>query len=269
MPAALVDATRLPCALLLVASALVIGHAARADAAERGVSCLGRLEPGEGVRRIASPEAGGGVIAELRVREGDRVEADQIVATLTTHRLRQAEVERLEAELDDAQREAARLARLSSGAAASKARLESAEIAVRVARAALAAARAQLSLSLIRAPMTGQVLEIHAREGERVGPDGILELGDTARMFAVAEVYETDIGRVRAGQPARIASPALDAPLEGTVERVGLKVGRIDVLGTDPIAKADARVVEVRIALDESERVAGLTNLQVEIEIGP
>ena len=43
----------------------------------------------------------------------------------------------------------------------------------------------------------------------------------------------------------------------------------MDVIGTDPIAKTDARVVEVRIALDDSERAAALTHLQVEVEIGP
>jgi len=41
------------------------------------------------------------------------------------------------------------------------------------------------------------------------------------------------------------------------------------VLDADPIAKADARVVEVRIQLDDSSLVSGLTNLQVDVEIEP
>jgi HlyD family secretion protein len=53
------------------------------------------------------------------------------------------------------------------------------------------------------------------------------------------------------------------------VERIGRKVGRLDVIGTDPIAKTDARIVEVRIALDDADRARALTHLQVEIEIGP
>jgi HlyD family secretion protein len=88
-------------------------------------------------------------------------------------------------------------------------------------------------------------------------------------MVAVAEVYETDIGSIVEGQRAIIHSSALAAPLTGIVGQVGLKVGRMDVLGTDPIAKADARVIEVRIELDSSETVARLTNLQVEVEIEP
>jgi HlyD family secretion protein len=87
--------------------------------------------------------------------------------------------------------------------------------------------------------------------------------------MAVAEVYETDIAQVSAGQTAKISSPAFEAPLTGRVERIGRKVGRLDVIGTDPIAKTDARIVEVRIALDDADRARALTHLQVEIEIGP
>ena len=88
-------------------------------------------------------------------------------------------------------------------------------------------------------------------------------------MYAVAEVYETDINQIEVGQTATIMSPALSRPVTGTVESIGLKVGRIDVLGMDPIAQADARVVEVDILLEDTERVQSLTNLQVEVEIRP
>ncbi|MFT6288177.1 MAG: hypothetical protein ACJA09_002936 [Alcanivorax sp.] len=43
----------------------------------------------------------------------------------------------------------------------------------------------------------------------------------------------------------------------------------MDVLGMDPVAEADARVIEVNIVLDEVESVSFLTNLQVEVEISP
>ncbi len=62
-------------------------------------------------------------------------------------------------------------------------------------------------------------------------------------------------------------SPALPITLHGTVESIALKIGKADVLNTDPAAKVDARVVEVDIRLDESEQVRGFTNLQVEITI--
>lgn len=131
-------------------------------------------------------------------------------------------------------------------------------------------AEARLERTLIRAPRAGQVLKIHARPGEIITADkGILELGNTDQMMVVAEVYETDILRVRPGQRATISNRALPETLQGRVERVGLQIGKKDVLNTDPAADVDARVVEVYIRLDpeSSARVAGLTNLQVDVAI--
>jgi HlyD family secretion protein len=54
----------------------------------------------------------------------------------------------------------------------------------------------------------------------------------------------------------------------GVVERIGKVIGKNDVLDLDPVARMDSRVVEVFILLDEPGRVADLTNLQVDVEIG-
>ena len=99
--------------------------------------------------------------------------------------------------------------------------------------------------------------------------EGVVEIGRTDKMYAVAEVYETDIIHVAPGQKASVRSPALESPVSGTVENIGLKVGRLDVLGMDPVAEADARVIEVHILLDDVDAVKALTNLQVEVEIQP
>jgi len=45
------------------------------------------------------------------------------------------------------------------------------------------------------------------------------------------------------------------------------KVGKQDVLATDPVARTDARVVEVRVKLVDSPKAASLSNLQVEVAI--
>ena len=138
-----------------------------------------------------------------------------------------------------------------------------------VALADIAAAKAKLELAVVRSPLRAQILEIFAHPGERVGQEGIMELGRTDRMYAVAEVYETDITSVKVGQLARIRTSAMDTELTGKVERISLKVGRLDAIGTDPIAKTDARVVEVFILLDDSEMVSRFTNMQVKVEILP
>jgi HlyD family secretion protein len=231
------------------------------------IAALGRIEPEGGVVRISGPSAGATVIAELLVEEGDMVAKNQRIAVLDSYPLRMAQVDRLQAELENAELDLGRTGRLSQGGAASDASRDEARLSVRVAQALLAGAKAELEMAIVRSPIDGQVLEIHARTGELVGLEGIAELGRTAIMYAVAEVYETDIAEVKVGNRATVNSPALASTLHGTVKRIALKIGKADVLNTDPAAKVDARVVEVDIQLDDNELVHGLTNLQVEVAI--
>jgi HlyD family secretion protein len=151
---------------------------------------------------------------------------------------------------------------------AAQANAQVARSAIRVAEARVAIEEAEIERSLVRAPVAGRVLEIHTRPGEFAGLEPLLDLGRTDHMFAIAEVYETDIINVKPGQKARISSDALPETLTGTVERVRHKVQKKDVIGTDPAARKDARIIEVEIRLDDSEVTAGLTNLQVEVVIG-
>ena len=137
------------------------------------------------------------------------------------------------------------------------------------AEAGLALARADLEASEVRSPIKGQVLRIHVWPGERVGDQGILEIGDTEVMHAVAEVYEQDVGKVGIGQKAKVFIPTLGEDLTGLVVRKDLVVSRKVVFSNDPVADIDARVVEVRIELgrDDSRKVAGLSNARCEIVV--
>lgn len=233
------------------------------------ITSLGRIEPKNGVYRIAGPSESSVVIATLRVDEGDRVEAGDVIAVLDTHRELEAEVQRLEVELAHAEREFRRYDGLWNEKIEAATLRDEWWMKLSSLKAGLARARAALEKTTVRSPIRGQVIDVHAREGERVELDGIVELAMTDAMLAVAEVYETDIGRVRLGQRATVSSPALAEPLGGVVERIGRKIGKLDILDADPAAKTDARVVEVEIRLDDAERVAALTNLQVEVAIEP
>jgi HlyD family secretion protein len=131
---------------------------------------------------------------------------------------------------------------------------------------------AELEDYYVRIPVDGQILKIHTRVGEQVNTSqGIVELGRTEQMYAIAEVYETDVGKVRVGQRATVISEhgGFEGKLQGTVDHIGLQIKKQDVLESDPAADKDARVVEVKIRLDpeDSAKVAGLTYLQVRIQI--
>ena len=103
--------------------------------------------------------------------------------------------------------------------------------------------------------------------GETTGEGPILRLGETGRMFAVAEVYETDARFVREGQRAVVTSPALPQDLHGEVVWRSRLVHKNDVLGIDPAADTDTRVMETRIRIDEADVAAGFVHLQVDVEI--
>jgi HlyD family secretion protein len=129
-------------------------------------------------------------------------------------------------------------------------------------------AEVDLDLAQVRAPIDGQVLKINSKTGEVVSQtNGVMDLGNTSQMYVVAEIYETDIGKIKVGQTATIESEAFEGLITGKVDRIGLRIAKNDVLGTDPAAKTDVRVIEVKIKLDDSKKVSGLTNLQVRVKI--
>ena len=136
---------------------------------------------------------------------------------------------------------------------------------VEQAQAKVKKAETDLAQTVITAPQNGQILKIYTYPGEKIAEQGIVSLGQTQQMMAIAEVYQGDMGQVRVGQKATVTSPVLDKSLSGTVERIDLEIQRQTIVNEDPAANIDAKVVEVRIRLDaqSSALVTGLTNLQV------
>ena len=129
-------------------------------------------------------------------------------------------------------------------------------------------AQVDLDLSQVRAPINGQVIKINTKVGEVVSQtNGVIDLGNTSQMYVVAEIYETDIGKIKVGQTATIVSEAFQGEIAGKVDSLGLRIAKNDVLGTDPAAKTDVRIIEVKIKLDDSKKVSGLTNLQVRVKV--
>ncbi|MDP8962795.1 MAG: ABC exporter membrane fusion protein [Cyanobacteriota bacterium] len=150
--------------------------------------------------------------------------------------------------------------------------IQEAEARVESAIASVKQAQADLALAYVRAPAAGRILKIHTRAGETIDEkQGIAELGKTDEMMVVAEVYESDIRKVRLGQRVTInsESKAFEGELQGSVTQIGLQIGKKDILSTDPAAATDARVVEVNVRLnpEDSKRVASLTYSKVIVEI--
>lgn len=130
-------------------------------------------------------------------------------------------------------------------------------------------ARTDLAQAYIQAPALGQILRIHSRVGEKISDSGIADLAQTDTMLVIAEIYQTDISKVKPGQTVTVTSEAIGGKLQGVVSHVGLQVDRQNVFSNQPGENLDRRVVEVKIRLNptDSQQVAGLTNLQVQTTI--
>jgi HlyD family secretion protein len=236
------------------------------------VSALGTLQPAGDIRKLAAPSSamgGSPRLLSLQVEEGQRVKQGQLLATFDSRPRLVADlaaviarIDSLQAQIRMQQREVERYQRAaSSGAAAlvlleeKKDELVKLEGQLREAQAQRKGLQVDLADSELRAPLDGTVLKIHSRVGERPGNDGVLELGAGDQMEAVAEVYESDINRVKLGQSVTLVSEngGFSGSLAARVIRISPQVRQRAVLSTDPTGDADARVVEVRLALDPAD----------------
>ncbi|HVW39345.1 MAG TPA: HlyD family efflux transporter periplasmic adaptor subunit, partial [Pirellulales bacterium] len=110
-------------------------------------------------------------------------------------------------------------------AAANQARIPS-TLALDSLRKSVELARRRLALTTIRAPSDGEILKVMLSAGETLAQQPILEMADTSRMVAVAEIYEDDALHVKEGASASVDSEALEQPIAGTVSYIGSMVAK-------------------------------------------
>lgn len=146
-----------------------------------------------------------------------------------------------------------------------------AEAELAAAEAMLARSRAEAELARLRAPITGTVIRVMARAGERASAEGVVEVADLSRLDVVADVYETDLPRLRLGAPAEVDVPGEAGRFATTVREIGWQVRRAPQGNTDPVAAVDARTVEVRLSLapEAVPVLARRSNMQVQVAIHP
>lgn len=240
------------------------------------VKATGVIRPRVGAEvRVGSRISG--VVTRLHVQVGDAVVKGQPLAMLDDRdlaarrdeaaaMLRQAEVNHRYAAID-----LRRTASLAASGNLSPRDLDLAERAaalaeqqVAAARAALTFAAAQVEYTRIIAPIAGLVASVSTQEGETVAASfaapTFLTLLDPLRLEVWTYVDETDIGRIRIGQPARFTVDTYgDHEFTGRVTAVYPKaeirdnvVNYVTVLRVDPSREHTLRpemTTTVRIAL--------------------
>jgi HlyD family secretion protein len=123
-----------------------------------------------------------------------------------------------------------------------------------------------LESASLRAPSDGVILAIHSRVGERPSALGIASFGDTSKMQAKLEVYQSDVQHLQLGAPVSLRADALGTEqLTGKIVRIGLEVKKQQLIAASPAANTDARVIIVNVELspESSQQAASLNGLEV------
>ncbi|MBI5689757.1 MAG: HlyD family efflux transporter periplasmic adaptor subunit [Verrucomicrobia bacterium] len=247
------------------------------DWVEAGQS-LGTLSSArEARRRLAQAEADLAASRQSHEREAElarqRIALAENEARIAEERFKRIDAARTSEFVSPDQVEARTLDRQSTAVKLAAARRElekitsDADKAARTTEAEITAARTQLNAAELRAPLKARVLKCNARPGGIVGRTELLRLGNTAEMIVVAEVYEADILKVKAGQKVTVSSPALPKSVTGVVESVSQMVFRNALESVDPNAGTQGRVVEVTVRMDEASPLDRLVLLQVDVVI--
>jgi RND family efflux transporter MFP subunit len=193
-----------------------------------------------------------GELQGLSVRAGDFVKAGQVLGhidpTESAARLNQAQqqAQAARAQVDIAQRSHDNNQALvaqgfisSTALASSQANLAAAQANYAAAQAASDVAVKSLSDTVLHAPITGQVAQKLAQNGERVAIDTrLVEIVDLSHLELEAALSANDAAQVKVGQKAQLK-------VEGTPQPVAAQVVRIN-----PNVSTGSRAVLVYLAID-------------------
>jgi HlyD family secretion protein len=247
------------------------------------------------VRRRAelSPQIGG-LVVNLPHREGDWVEAGEVLVQLDDSAQKaellsaRTTVEAAVAQADEAclaaelaEKELIRSENLHAKGIASDQNLDilrtdrdrtragcvAARAAIEQAAARVGSADVQMAFTTLRAPFSGTIAELSTEVGEYITPSPpglpippVIDLLDPASIYVSAPIDEVDAERIQVGQAVRVTVDSRpDAMIGATVERVAPYV--LDVLEQN-------RTVEVEVKLDDPEAMRGVlpgTSADVEI----
>jgi membrane fusion protein (multidrug efflux system) len=237
--------------------AVHVGKIVRATL-HRYVTAYGTVEPeppGEGKAAagayLSAPV--GGILADIRCAEGRPVERGTVLFRLDT-RLAEVAVTKAEKALVFAEQTYERQKKLLAAEGTSEKAFQEAELQLMTARNDLAAAKTELSLLEIKAPLTGTVVRINARLGQSVEPNAVLaEVIALDRLVVAARVPSREAGLLKPGQPVNLGAESA-AP------------GKLAVVGKDIDPATDTVLVRVAILAGAGFRPGQFLSIRIAVE---
>ena len=246
----------------------------------------GKVDVEGGIISVAARR--GGIIKEVLVQEGDRVVVGQILARQEDDEARlavqssrasvaqaESQLASLRVDINTAQREYDRLAKLVATNFVAGARMDQARDAIATAQARLGAqaaavqtARAQLAqsqynqeLTVIRAPTAGRIARRYANPGAGASTlqvSAMFDLEPDAPRIARAEIVESDIPNISNGQAVEITPEGDPSKVYiGSVLRRAAVFGARKLASDDPSQRSDERVVEVVVSAGDAPLLIG------------
>jgi RND family efflux transporter MFP subunit len=243
-------------------------------------------------RKAAVASKGTGRLEALNVEEGTRVKKGQVIARLENADLQaslnqaqaqvmtaKANLIQIEAEIKDARLKFERLERLIQSKAIAQSDFDTAEARlqqllagksaalsqIKAAEAGLRAGQVALDYTLIRAPFDGVILTKNADVGEVVAPFGssvnakaaVVTMADMDSLIVEADVSETNLEKVRKGQPCEIQLDSL--PSVRFAGQVHMIVPTADRSKATVLTKVKFLEKDERVLPEMSAKVAFLT----------
>ncbi len=246
------------------------------------------VRKGEVVVKLDDRDLQASMDAQVAQRDGEkfrlRSEQERLASPMSQLANARATLERQEslfktgdvsrADLDNA---IARVRDLEAQIASAKEGLSVIESSLAAAEANIARARELLKKTTITAPIDGQITELNAEQGELVvvgtmnnAGTKILTIADLGSVRLKAKVAESDVARVKAGQPATVRVNAYrDREFKGAVDRVALSRGTEQSFGSSAggAGSGQGGWFKCEVALDLTEGETLLSGLAANVEI--
>lgn len=170
---------------------------------------------------ITSPYSG--TLTALRVRQGQRVSAGEVVAKINSETVNSA-YDIAKATLQQAQDGYDRIDKVRGNGSVSELKIVEVETDLSKAQSSFNAARTALENCSLKAPFSGTVSEVSSEQGVELVPGTpVVKIMDLGRIDIMITVPESEISRIRVGDAADMTIPALsDMKVKARVTEKGI-----------------------------------------------